>query len=785
MKRKHCWTIFLLWVFALNGFAQDTLLFQGWEGLSYLRVNGQKSYLSDTGLMGFQQYNNRTSAFQNVWARNGIFGINECQDSVFKTANGVDTILPVTPANYRGFSGVHIITNRYTAENQRISAYHAGCDSLLGCDSLNNAETSVGLYSPAIDVRGYTHLKASFWYKCAGDFNHDYGLFRYSLATNILPPLPDSADATAPDSIWKTMIPDGHIPDSSSIEPGQLSENLTWKKISYSFPNSFDHTQNLSLAFWWINDNDGTAHFPGLITDDLVLQGFEFRTLNPSTLTFCQGATIDLPFRCSGGLFTSGNIFYVQLSDINGSFAHPDTIGVLNSLSCGTILAKLPISKPSGSGYKLRVVATTPQTVSLEMPGVLTISETPALTISTNGILCSEDQPVLKPSIQQAQTYQWFRDGLPISNADTLKVTVPGVYHLRVTLNNCTIQSNTITVANSPIVTFRINQDTFCVGGAPYQLTGGLPLGGKYYGPGVTNGGMFIPFNAGVGIHALLYRYTNNQNCTAENIVTIWVLPLPSASVLADSGTTACAGNTKTLRLSNNNFDAVLWSNGETTPTITVTQNGIYSAQLVSNLGCNANTDSVTITFTPRDTAQAPSIDSITLRVTTTAQFIYGRTNGGHKIFIYRNNERIGEAIIGFEGDWSFELPINLQPGDYFYAKGSSDTNCDGLVTEVDALSPSSNVVYVVPDDNVAIPSGFSPNGDNINDTWEVFTPQQAARFPNTSVTVVNRWGTVVFKSDNYNNNWDGGGLPDGVYFYTIDIKQLNRIFKGSLTILR
>lgn len=59
--------------------------------------------------------------------------------------------------------------------------------------------------------------------------------------------------------------------------------------------------------------------------------------------------------------FNPGNVFTVQLSNASGSFATPVTIGTLTSTdSSGTILATIPGNTLSGTGYRIRVVSSSP-----------------------------------------------------------------------------------------------------------------------------------------------------------------------------------------------------------------------------------------------------------------------------------------------------------------------------------------------------------------------------------------------------------------------------------------
>jgi len=70
------------------------------------------------------------------------------------------------------------------------------------------------------------------------------------------------------------------------------------------------------------------------------------------------------------------------------------------------------------------------------------------------------------------------------------------------------------------------------------------------------------------------------------------------------------------------------------------------------------------------------------------------------------------------------------------------------------------------------VPQIITPNGDGINDFWVV---ENVDYFENNRVDIYNRWGNLVFNTSPYNNTWDGKNnkgvdLPDGTYFYILDI---------------
>ncbi|MEY3051366.1 MAG: hypothetical protein RLY31_1151 [Bacteroidota bacterium] len=98
-------------------------------------------------------------------------------------------------------------------------------------------------------------------------------------------------------------------------------------------------------------------------------------------------------------------------------------------------------------------------------------------------------------------------------------------------------------------------------------------------------------------------------------------------------------------------------------------------------------------------------------------------------------------------------------------------------------------LVYIscAPDnDSLIIYNGFSPNGDGFND---VFTIENIDRFPNSHLQVFNRWGNLVFEAQGYDNTWDGkhrgSDLPDGTYFYLLDLGDDQEPYTGYLQLQR
>lgn len=101
----------------------------------------------------------------------------------------------------------------------------------------------------------------------------------------------------------------------------------------------------------------------------------------------------------------------------------------------------------------------------------------------------------------------------------------------------------------------------------------------------------------------------------------------------------------------------------------------------------------------------------------------------------------------------------------------------------------NTDTVTIYVEEEIDVPSGFSPNGDGVNDGWELDILEE---YPDATVQIFNRWGQLVFESQGYREPWDGRfegeDLPVGTYYFVIDLNNdavLNEPLTGPVTLMR
>ena len=138
------------------------------------------------------------------------------------------------------------------------------------------------------------------------------------------------------------------------------------------------------------------------------------------------------------------------------------------------------------------------------------------------------------------------------------------------------------------------------------------------------------------------------------------------------------------------------------------------------------------------------------------------------------------DSTIIIEHD-SFSVIENLSPGEY-RVKITDDMGC---ITR-DTINVKSN-----PSICISVYKVFSPNDDDTHEFWEI---ENIHLYPEALVLVYDRTGRQVYRRKNYINSEDDafGGkdtndqpLPSGTYYYVINLKNGDDVFKGVLTMIR
>ena len=117
----------------------------------------------------------------------------------------------------------------------------------------------------------------------------------------------------------------------------------------------------------------------------------------------------------------------------------------------------------------------------------------------------------------------------------------------------------------------------------------------------------------------------------------------------------------------------------------------------------------------------------------------------------------------------------NLSAGTYYV----------GMLDAQNCPAVDSTIVQTDPD-CFSIPSSFTPNGDIINDTWIIKGIQ---KYPDNTVEIYNRWGSLLYSSDGYAEPWDGtyegSDVAAATYYYIIVLDDNQDPFTGSITVVR
>jgi gliding motility-associated-like protein len=358
-----------------------------------------------------------------------------------------------------------------------------------------------------------------------------------------------------------------------------------------------------------------------------------------------------------------------------------------------------------------------------------------------------------------------------------------GSYRVTVTdINGCT-RTDSARVDPSPPVTYNKTVSDYngyqitCNGMADGYITidpttGAPPFTFAWTGPD----GFSATTNAVTGLKAGTYTMTvtDNNSCTATETFVMGEpgkigLEVALSSSIAGGYNINCAGEfTGSIDIDPvNSAGAVdyLWSDGIFGKTRTGLQAGDYRVIISDANNCHADT---TVTLTQPD--------SIKIVPTILKPLCPDKPDGRISLTITG-----GVRGAGYNYSWSDNTTdstlTNISAGTYSVTV--SDLNLCKVMSTM-KVDPENRMCLVIPE-------AFSPNGDGINDVWNIGLTDL---YPDIEITIYNRWGQSVWRSARgYPVPWDGRSngrdVPVDSYHYFIDLHNGSRPLIGSVTIVR
>lgn len=361
-------------------------------------------------------------------------------------------------------------------------------------------------------------------------------------------------------------------------------------------------------------------------------------------------------------------------------------------------------------------------------------------------------------------SYLWNDPNTQLTNPVTGLCT--GSYIVIVSDNNGCNMLQSVAISQTPQIALDTNSvtDALCfdsnVGAIDLNVTGGTP-GYTYIwtGPG-TFGAVTEDINGLLpGTYNVVVRDTNSCYATTSIIVdtsiTLTMIPHPDTMLCEGFGSILHTGDASgNGTITYNWLEAGSGNTIGTDDTVYITpgigENIYYIIASINGFCAIRDTFKININSAP--IVEAGSGVTIVKGVTATVGGNPTAT-GGNAPYTYS-----WLPVEGLE-DPTISNPIALPAQTTWYTV--TVTTADGCIG-FDSVE-----VTVVP--LIEYISGFSPNGDGINETWQIDYVEQ---FPDIDVEIYNRWGQLLFKSHGYSTPWDGTyngkPLPIGTYYYVI-----------------
>jgi gliding motility-associated-like protein len=467
-----------------------------------------------------------------------------------------------------------------------------------------------------------------------------------------------------------------------------------------------------------------------------------------------------------------GHIYYWQVSGGNMILTNNNSATVLwQTAGTGTII--VTESTPAGCDSTVSMMVTVDPVPLTNATGSPTVCQNEPASFFTNQIpgnnylwtvpggtvIGSPAQPVINcswPNSGQFNISLIETNQFGCTTQSSLSIQVPPKPNVGIAGNpmGCLNRRSNYTISQSPGTTYQ------------YSATNGIVTS-------QTNGSIEVLWTSN-GQHSLTVNAVNNTTgCQSQNTMDVLIDPLPYPVVDANS-LSGCSP----LGISfTNNTDSpdyhYTWSFGDgslaflANPTHEFGGSGSFPVKVIvtNNSGCMDSAISSVNVF-PSPVSKFATVNEKVYAEFQEVSF----NNSSQGAVSYQWNLGNGDSTTTFEPSVIYDTP------------GKYVVTLD-VINSYGCRHSSSKTIEVIVPENVFIPNAFSPNGDTKNDYFTV-------KFHNiveAHTAIYNRWGELIYQTNDMNFQWKGNGVQGEVYVYIIDAvgyygTQIRRV--GSVTVM-
>lgn len=413
---------------------------------------------------------------------------------------------------------------------------------------------------------------------------------------------------------------------------------------------------------------------------------------------YCSGQQFAVPYFTSKQ-FNNGNTFSIQMSDASGSFSSPTTIGTHADTVGDTIICTIPTNTPAGTGYKFRIVGSSPTRTSFtNNTDSIEIKATVAgFSAGSNTPVCAGDTLHLTgTSTSTGVSWSWAGVGSFSSSAEDTFIAntttaMSGEYILTATLNSsgCSLKDTvSVLVKALPNKPTTSSNAPLCAGGT-LNLTGSSTTSGVTYswaGPGSYTSSVQNPSinNISAGASGDYICSATANGCSSKDTIAVVINPIPNKPT-AGSNSLLCAGQDLNLTASTITGATYTWwgpavfsasTQNPTRNNITTSHAGTYYVSATVN-GCTSDTDSVVVLVNPDPQVNIVATPGNDVCVGQSVSFVAFTANAGTSPSFQwmLNGAPVGSTTASYTNS-------SLQSGDVVYCIMNATGNCSSTFTD-------------------------------------------------------------------------------------------------------